>query len=440
MSLPTWAAPRAVEPVDATVALPGSKSLTNRYLVLAALAEEPSRLRAPLRSRDTDLMAAAVAALGADVVDVPTTQALGATAAAGDDWLVTPGPLRGPAQIDCGLAGTVMRFLPPVAALADGDVRFDGDPRARERPMGPVVRALRDLGVEVDDGGTGLLPFTVRGTGRVRGGTVRIDASASSQFVSALLLVGARFDEGLVVEHVGPPIPSEPHVVMTVEALRDVGVVVDDADPSVWRVEPGPVGALDVQVEPDLSNAAPFLAAAAVTGGRVFVPGWPQHTTQAGDELRDLLDQMGADVSLEREGLTVRGTGDLYGIEADLHSAGELTPVVAALCALADTPSHLYGIAHLRGHETDRLAALAHEINALGGDVTETDDGLVIRPKPLHGGVFATYHDHRLATAGALLGLAVDGVLVEDVATTAKTLPDFTGLWARMLEGGDARG
>ncbi|MBI4940129.1 MAG: 3-phosphoshikimate 1-carboxyvinyltransferase [Actinobacteria bacterium] len=440
MSLPTWAAPRAVEPVDATVALPGSKSLTNRYLVLAALAEEPSRLRAPLRSRDTDLMAAAVAALGADVVDVPTTQALGATVAAGDDWLVTPGPLRGPAQIDCGLAGTVMRFLPPVAALADGDVRFDGDPRARERPMGPVVRALRDLGVEVDDGGTGLLPFTVRGTGRVRGGTVRIDASASSQFVSALLLVGARFDEGLVVEHVGPPIPSEPHVVMTVEALRDVGVVVDDADPSVWRVEPGPVGALDVQVEPDLSNAAPFLAAAAVTGGRVFVPGWPQHTTQAGDELRDLLDQMGADVSLEREGLTVRGTGDLYGIEADLHSAGELTPVVAALCALADTPSHLYGIAHLRGHETDRLAALAREINALGGDVTETEDGLVIRPKPLHGGVFATYHDHRLATAGALLGLAVDGVLVEDVATTAKTLPDFTGLWARMLEGGDARG
>jgi 3-phosphoshikimate 1-carboxyvinyltransferase len=440
MSLPTWAAPRAVEPVDATVALPGSKSLTNRYLVLAALAEEPSRLRAPLRSRDTDLMAAAVAALGADVVDVPTTQALGATVTAGDDWLVTPGPLRGPAHIDCGLAGTVMRFLPPVAALADGDVRFDGDPRARERPMGPVVRALRDLGVEVDDGGTGLLPFTVRGTGRVRGGTVRIDASASSQFVSALLLVGARFDEGLVVEHVGPPIPSEPHVVMTVEALRDVGVVVDDADPSVWRVEPGPVGALDVQVEPDLSNAAPFLAAAAVTGGRVFVPGWPQHTTQAGDELRDLLDQMGADVSLEREGLTVRGTGDLYGIEADLHSAGELTPVVAALCALADTPSHLYGIAHLRGHETDRLAALAREINALGGDVTETEDGLRIRPKPLHGGVFATYHDHRLATAGALLGLAVDGVLVENVATTAKTLPDFTGLWARMIEGGDARG
>lgn len=440
MSLPTWAAPRAHDPVDATVALPGSKSLTNRYLVLAALAQEPSRLRAPLRSRDTNLMAAAVASLGAEVVDVPATQALGAgSAAVGDDWLVTPGELRGPATVDCGLAGTVMRFLPPVASLATGDVRFDGDPRARERPMGPVVTALRALGADIDDAGTGRLPFTVRGTGRMRGGTVRIDASASSQFVSALLLAGARYDEGLVVEHVGPPIPSEPHVVMTVEALRDVGVVVDDADPSVWRVEPGPVGALDVQVEPDLSNAAPFLAAAAVTGGRVFVPGWPQHTTQAGDHLRDLLDQMGADVQLDRDGLTISGTGDLYGIDADLHAAGELTPVVAALAALADSPSHLHGIAHLRGHEADRLAALARELNALGGDVTETEDGLVIRPRPLHGGVFATYDDHRIATAGAVLGLAVDGVLVENVATTAKTLPDFTGLWARMLAGEGAR-
>ena len=207
-------------------------------------------------------------------------------------------------------------------------------------------------------------------------------------------------------------------------------------DPSVWRVEPGPVGALDVQVEPDLSNAAPFLAAAVVTGGRVFVPGWPQHTTQAGDHLRDLLDQMGCDVSLDRDGLTVAGTGELYGIDADLHAAGELTPVVAALAALADSPSHLHGIAHLRGHEADRLAALAKELNALGGDVSETDDGLVVRPKPLHGGVFATYHDHRLATAAAVLGLVVDGVLVENVATTAKTLPDFTGLWERMLAGG----
>jgi 3-phosphoshikimate 1-carboxyvinyltransferase len=326
-----------------------------------------------------------------------------------------------------------MRFVPPVAALADGPVRFDGDPAARRRPMATVVTALRELGVAVDDDGDGRLPFIVHGRGRVRGGRLRVDASASSQFVSGLLLVGACFEQGLVVEHVGPPIPSTPHVVMTVEALRDVGVVVDDGDPSTWRVDPGPVGALDVQVEPDLSNAAPFVAAAAVTGGRVRVPGWPQYTTQAGDVLRDLLDQMGAEVSLDRDGLTVEGAAELYGIDADLADAGELTPTVAALAALADGPSQLRGVAHIRGHETDRLAALAAEINGLGGDVTETPDGLVIKPRPLHGGLFRTYGDHRMATAGALIGLRVPGVLVEDVETTAKTLPGFTGLWTAML-------
>ncbi len=427
MSVTTWAAPVADSAIDTVVALPGSKSLTNRYLVLAALAAEPSRLRSPLRSRDTELMAAALAALGAGVDDVPGGSPVG------PDWLVTPGPLRGPAAVDCGLAGTVMRFLPPVAALASGRIAFDGDPRARERPMATVITALRALGVEVDDDGRGALPFVVQGTGSVRGGTVRIDASASSQFVSGLLLVGARFAEGLTVEHVGPPIPSEPHVTMTVEALRDVGVLVDDADNEVWRIEPGPIGALDVQVEPDLSNAAPFLAAAAITGGRVTIPDWPQHTTQAGDALRDLLDTMGADVSLDRDGLTVQGTGDLYGVDVDLNAAGELTPVVAALAALAQSRSHLRGIAHLRGHETDRLDALARELNALGGHVTQTEDGLIINPKPLHGGRFATYDDHRIATAGAVIGLRVPGVLVENIETTAKTLPQFTQLWAAML-------
>jgi 3-phosphoshikimate 1-carboxyvinyltransferase len=429
MSDDLWPAPAIDHPVHAVVSLPGSKSLTNRYLVLAAVAEEPSRLRAPLRSRDTLLMAGAVSSLGARIDDATASGGFGA------DWMITPGELRGPATIDVGLAGTVMRFLPPIAALATGDIAFDGDPRARERPMAPIVTALRDLGIQVDDAGDGRLPFTVRGTGRVRGGTVQLDASASSQFVSALLLAGARFDEGLTIRHVGPPIPSEPHITMTVEALRDVGVVVDDSEPAVWRVEPGRVGGLDVLVEPDLSNAAPFLAAAAVTGGRVQVTGWPQYTTQAGDELRDLLDSMGAEVSLERDGLIVEGTGELYGIDADLRSAGELTPVVAALAALAETPSHLRGIAHLRGHETDRLAALANELNKLGGNVTETDDGLIIKPAKLHGGTFLTYDDHRLATAAAVIGLRVPGVLVENIATTAKTLPDFTGLWHQMLAG-----
>ncbi|GAA6524514.1 3-phosphoshikimate 1-carboxyvinyltransferase [Intrasporangium sp. DVR] len=410
--------------------LPGSKSLTNRYLVLAALAGDRSRLRAPLRSRDTLLMADALRALGVGIEDVA---AEGEVAGSVADWLVTPpARLRGDVTIDCGLAGTVMRFLPAVAALAHGPVRIDGDPQARVRPMGPVVESLRALGVDLEDS-DGYLPLTVRGRGSVRGGTVTMDASASSQFISALLLAGARYDEGVTVHHDGKPVPSEPHILMTVETLRDAGAVVDDSEPNTWRVEPSEINALDVSIEPDLSNAGPFLAAALVTGGTVRVPGWPQYTTQAGDLMREILDTMGADVRLDRHGLTVTGTGELVGIDIDLHDAAELTPTVAALAALASTHSSIRGVAHIRGHETDRLAALTAELSGLGGAVTETEDGLRIAPAALHGGRFRTYHDHRMATAGAIIGLRVPGVAVENIETTSKTLPDFPGLWATML-------
>jgi 3-phosphoshikimate 1-carboxyvinyltransferase len=422
-----WPAPLASAPVRAVVEVPGSKSVTNRALLLAALADGPSRIGGALRARDTRLMARALAALGPDVAGMD-----------GDgDVMVTPAPITGPAHVDCGLAGTVMRFVPPVAALADGDVRFDGDPRARVRPMAGVITALEQLGVRIDDDGRGTLPFTVQGAGRVPGGEVELDASASSQFVSALLLSAARFDAGVVVRHRGGPVPSLPHIDMTVAMLREHGVVVevDAADPTAatWTVHPGPVRALDRVVEPDLSNAAPFLAAAVVTGGTVTVPGWPASTTQAGDALRDLLARAGAQVELDADGLTVTGGGAVHGLDADLRDVGELTPVLAAVCAVAQTPSRLRGIAHLRGHETDRLAALAREINRLGGSVRETDDGLEITPRPLHAGVFETYDDHRMATAGAVLGLVVPGVEVVDVATTAKTLPGFVDLWGSML-------
>ncbi len=427
-----WPAPLADAPVTAVVRVPGSKSLTNRALLLAALADGPSTVSGALRARDTVLMGKALASLGAGIDGLTGDAAI----------RVTPGPLVGPAHVDCGLAGTVMRFVPPVAALADGDIRFDGDPRARVRPMGGVIEALEALGVEIDDDARRTLPFTVKGTGAVRGGDVALDASASSQFVSALLLSAARFDEGVLIRHQGGPVPSMPHIDMSVELLREHGVTVevDAADPTraTWRVLPGPLRALDRAVEPDLSNAAPFLAAAVVTGGSVTIPGWPTRTTQAGDALRDLLARMGAEVTLDERGLTVRGTGSLDGLDADLGDVGELTPVLAAVCAVAGSPSRLRGIAHLRGHETDRLAALAREITRLGGSVEETDDGLRITPKPLHGGVFETYDDHRMATAGAVLGLVVPGVEVVDVATTGKTLPDFVGMWASMLAGGSA--
>ncbi|MGZ4579058.1 MAG: 3-phosphoshikimate 1-carboxyvinyltransferase [Nocardioidaceae bacterium] len=416
-----WPAPHAAGPIHATVTLPGSKSLTNRALVLAALADGPSVVRRALRSRDTLLMAEALTALGS-TVDT-----------SGEDWKVTPGAVRGAATIDCGLAGTVMRFVPPVAALADGPVVFDGDPHARTRPMQEVLHGLRGLGVEIDDEGRGHLPFTVLGAGRVRGGDVTIDASASSQFISALLLAGARYDEGVNVRHDGKPVPSLPHIDMTVAALRAHGVDVDDSDANRWRVSPGPVHATDVRVEPDLSNAAPFLAAAAVTRGSVTVRDWPKDTTQAGDAIREILTRMGATAELSEAGLTVTCDGPLQGIDYDLHDVGELTPAVAALCVLAESPSHLRGIAHIRGHETDRLASLATEFNGLGGHVTETDDGLTVRPSKLDPGLFRTYADHRMAHAGVIVGLAVDGVTVEDIGTTSKTFPDFAGTWSRLF-------
>lgn len=429
-----WDAPTPGHPVDATVHLPGSKSLTNRYLVLAALADEPSRLRAPLRSRDTLLMAEGLRALGARIKDGPALDGQV------PDWLVTPLPrpsadvAEPPGEevdIDCGLAGTVMRFLPAVVAVSGRTARLHGDPRLHERPIAPMLQALRDAGAVIDDT-DGFFPITVRST-LPRGGEVSLDAGASSQFLSGLLLAGARMPEGLVVRHVGTGVPSRPHVQMTVENLRDVGVAVDDSEDLVWRVAAGPVGGLDVDVEPDLSNAGPFLAAALATGGRVRVPGWPQQTTQAGDTLRDVLDAMGADVRLERDGLTVTHDGDVYGVDLDLGDAGEIAPTVAGLAALASSPSRLRGIGHLRGHETDRLEALATEIRGLGGEVDVLEDGLRITPRPLHGGRWHSYADHRMATTGAVIGLRVPGVVVEDVATTGKTLPDFVGLWSAMV-------
>ncbi len=416
-----WPAPRVHDPVDVVVSLPGSKSLANRALVLAAIADGPCVVRRALRSRDTLLMASALTALGSPV---DTT---------GDDWHVTPGAFAGDVAVDCGLAGTVMRFVPPVAGLSTGAVSFDGDPHMRKRPVGEVLAALRALGTDVDDGGRGALPFTVRGTGSVPGGTVVIDASASSQFVSALLLAGARYDRGVDVRHDGKPVPSLPHIDMTVAILREHGVEVDDSEANRWAVAPGRVAAVDHVIEPDLSNAAPFLALAAVSRGRVTVRDWPEHTTQPGDELRSILALMGCEVVHTDDGLQVTGPGRLQGVDLDLHDVGELTPAVAALCALADGPSHLRGIAHIRGHETDRITALATELTALGAGVTEHADGLSITPAPLRGGVWHTYADHRMAHAGVIIGAAVDGVLVEDVATTSKTFPDFAGFWSSLL-------
>jgi len=431
MTAAPWPAPFSPAPLDATVTVPASKSLTNRYLVLAALADGPSRLRAPLHSRDSALMIAALRTLGAGIEEVPGDGDFG------PDLLVTPltaaAPLAAGTAVDCGLAGTVMRFVPPIAALLNGSVAFDGDPSARVRPMGAVVDALHGLNVQVTGDGVaeGFLPFTVQGTGEVPGGRLVVDASGSSQFVSALLLVGARFTNGLHLEHVGKPVPSLDHIAMTVEVLRSLGVSVDDSVPNQWRVAPGPIASFDRIMEQDLSNAGPFLAAALATRGTVRVRNWPENTTQVGAKWVEILTRFGASATLADGVLTVTGGTEIRGVE--LADTSELAPTVAALCALATGPSTLSGIAHLRGHETDRLAALAAEINALGGNAVETADGLVINPAPLRGGLFHSYEDHRMATAGAIIGLAVPGVEVEDIATTAKTMPEFPQMWAAMV-------
>lgn len=443
-----WPAPLASGGVDATVTVPGSKSVTNRALLLAALASDPGWLRRPLRSRDTLLMADALRALGIGIEEMAASAEAAAAVsglpqARGESWRVIPATPQAPATIDVGNAGTVMRFLPPLATLAEGPIRLDGDPRARQRPLGALLDALRALGARIDDDGRGRLPLTVHGIGSLDGGAVEVDASQSSQFISALLLSAPRFNQGVEVRHTGRTLPSAPHIRMTVDMLRRAGVQVDapesGGEPNVWRVTSGALLGRDVVIEPDLSNAQPFLAAALVTGGTVTIPDWPARTTQPGDRLREIFTEMGGDCALDERGLTFTGSGRVHGIDADLTDVGELTPGITAVAALAEGESVLRGVAHLRLHETDRLAALTREINALGGDVTETEDGLRIRPRQLHGGVFHTYDDHRLATAAAVIGLVVKDVEVENVATTAKTMPDFPALWHGMLAGSGVR-
>ena len=417
-----WPAPyRGNQAIDSAITIPGSKSVTNRALILAALSNSPSVLHKPLHSRDSALMVAGLKALGISIQE-----------ATNGDLTVTPAPLFGPAQIDVGNAGTVMRFLPPVAAMAKGLIHFDGDERSHERPLGPVIAALESLGVLIEHGSRYSLPMTINANGQLQGGSVEVDATSSSQFISALLLVAPATKEGITVIHTGTSLPSLPHIEMTIQMLREKGVQVDVGQ-NRWTVKPHLMQGMNSTIEPDLSNAAPFMAAAMICGGKLSVKDWPAQTTQPGDQLRDIFTQMGATVTRSGNDLTISGTGQIHGIDIDLHDVGELTPSIAALCALADSPSYLRGIGHLRLHETDRLAALAQEINSLGGNVVEEPTALRITPAPLHAAIFHTYEDHRLATAGAIIGLRVGGIEVENIETTKKTLPDFPKAWANML-------
>jgi 3-phosphoshikimate 1-carboxyvinyltransferase len=436
-----WLTPVALAPVDAVIRLPSSKSMTNRALVLAALADAPARIVGPLQARDTELMKAAIVALGADVVT--SDPAAPAESEPGQPvWTVTPGWRSDRARVDVGNAGTVLRFAPPLAALATADVDFDGDPRARERPVAELLAGLRQAGVEISDGGRGALPFVVHGRGRVPGGTATLDASSSSQLVSGLMLAAPRYDRGLAIRHRGARVPSAQHIAMTAAMLTGAGADVevtstrpDDGVPDGWRILPGRLTPGTVTIEPDVSNAAPFLAAALVTGGHLLLPGWPAAGLQPTRQIVDVLGQLGASCWHDPDGLHIEGTGKISGIAADLRDINEYAPVLTAVAALADSPSELTGIGHMRLHETDRLAALAAEIGALGGDVTELPDGLAVRPRPLRAGAepFDSHDDHRLVMAAAVLGLVVPGLAVRNAATVGKTFPEFGSRWLEML-------
>ena len=417
----TWNAPSATGPVNAEVRPPGSKSITNRALVLAALSSGTSVITGGLEARDTSLAVAALRVLGCDISQERTS------------WRVTPNSVTPESElfVDVGNSGTCLRFLPGVAALGRATVRFDGDPRVRERPVGAMLDALRSVGVDVSGDAA---PFIVHGTGAVRGGPVVLDASGSSQFVSGLLLSAPRFDDGIEVRHEGPAVPSAPHIAMTMRMLSAAGVAVLSGQ-NVWRVSPGPLSLGTVHVEPDLSNAVPFLAAALVTGGTVVIPGWPESDSlQASSQILDVLVRMGGSYSHGGGGLRFSGSGSVHGITADLRDVSEMAPALTAVAAVASSPSVFTGIAHTRTHETDRLAAMAKEINALGGDVTELPDGLSVRPRALAAGhSFDTYDDHRLVMAAAVLGLVVPGLSVANAETVGKTFPGFMDDWAAML-------
>ena len=419
-----WSAPfRASKPISGAINIPGSKSVTNRALVLSALASSPSTLRRGLRSRDTDLMIKALSSLG---VKIEIEE---------DLWQITPAPLMGPAGIDVGNAGTVMRFLPPLAALANGLISFDGDPRSHQRPLGPVIKALESLGVSIEHQGRYSLPLVINGAGYITGGEAEIDVSASSQFLSSLLLVAPLMKQGLRIKNVGKSLPSKPHIEMTIAMLAQYGAVVDTSIANQWSIKPTKLFGVDLVIEPDLSNAAVFMAAPILCGGEVIIKDWPKKTTQPGDQLRQIFSKMGGEIDFVDQGLRVRSTGQIRGIDIDLGDVGELTPVIAALACFANSPSNLRGIGHLRLHETDRLSALKNELTALGAQVIEEESALRINPMPMKAGVFRTYEDHRLATAGALIGLAVKGVEVENIETTRKTITDFPALWSQLLNG-----
>jgi 3-phosphoshikimate 1-carboxyvinyltransferase len=401
----------AVEPLavrlDATVVLHGSKSLTNRALVAASLADGTSRLEGALVADDTEAMVEGVRALGADVaVDA---EALVVTGGARPD---------GPVAMDARLSGTTARFLLPVLALGRGPASLDGGPPLRSRPMGPLLDALRSRGASVEGDA---LPVTVRGP--LQGGTVRLAGDVSSQFLSGLLLAAPRVDGGLRVE-LTTPLVSAPYVTMTAAVMRAFGVEVEEDD-DAWVVAEQRYRPTTYEVEPDASAASYFFAAAVLTGGRVTVPGLGPASVQGDLAFVDVLERMGAVVERRTDRTTVAAAERLTGVDVDLSALSDMAQTLAAVAVFADSPTRVRGIGFVRGKETDRLAAVVRELRRVGVRAEETDDGFVVHPGSPQPAVISTYDDHRMAMSFALLGLRVPGIAIADPGCVAKTFPGY---------------
>lgn len=419
--------PLAVEPLagplDATVSLPGSKSLTNRALVCAALADGTSVLAGALRADDTEAMLDGLAALGVVVTPDWAADTVSVVGCAGRP----PGDV---ALVDARLSGTTSRFLLPVAALGTGLRRVDGANRLRDRPMGPAMDALRALGAELHEvGAPGHLPVEVVG-GTLAGGEVAISGDVSSQFLSGLLLAGPAMRTGLTVR-VTTELVSRPYVDMTVAVMTAFGAEVERPDDRTWVVAPQAYRATSYVVEPDASAASYAFAAAAIVGGRVTVEGLGTESLQGDLTFVDLLEQMGARVQRSTDRTVVEGTGTLRGIEADLSQVSDTAQTLAVVAAFARGATRITGIGFIRGKETDRIAAVVAELRRAGVDAVEEADGLVVHPGPIRPATIETYDDHRMAMAFALLGLRAPGIRIADPGCVAKTFP---GYWT-MLEG-----
>jgi 3-phosphoshikimate 1-carboxyvinyltransferase len=411
------------------VEVPGSKSITNRALVLAALTARGGAcsLRGALRSEDTEIMIECLRALGFRILTEWSDALVIVSSGAGKPRIPVPH-----ADLFVGNSGTTMRFLSAVVSLGHGRFRLDGVPRMRERPIQDLLDALQQLGVlALSEKRNGCPPVIVQADG-LPGGTVRIKASVSSQFLSGLLLA-APFGKGILTIQADGPLVSAPYVVMTVRMLQQWGLEVHEERcdgqccyriPGGQRSDYSPHALQTYDIEPDASAASYFFAAAAITCGRVTVLGIPENSLQGDVAFVDCLAEMGCRVERCSSGITIHGR-PLHGIDVDMNAISDTVMTLAAVACFAEGPTTIRDVAHIRHKETDRLAALATELRKVGAEVEEFADGLTITPKPLHGARIATYNDHRMAMSMSLIGLKIPGIVIENPGCVAKTYPGF---------------